>query len=55
MCSIVVVSPLVSVMRDQVELLKQLGFPVAAIGLGKEYEEDEKAVREGKCEIVFRN
>ena len=55
MCSTVVVSPLVSVMRDQVELLKQLGFPVAAIGLGKEYEEDEKAVREEKCEIVFGN
>ena len=55
MCSIVVVSPSVSVMRDQVELLKQLGFPVAAIGLGKEYEEDEKAAREGKCEFVFGN
>ena len=53
MCSIVVVSPLVSVMRDQVEQLKQLGFSVAAIGLGEEYEEDEKAAREGKCEIVF--
>ena len=55
MCSIVVVSPMVSVMRDQVELLKQLGSPVAAIGLGKEYEEDEKAAREEKCEIVFVN
>lgn len=53
MCSIVVVSPLVSVMRDQVEQLKQLGFSAAAIGLGEEYEEDEKAAREGKCEIVF--
>ena len=43
--------PLVSVMRDQVEQLKQLGFSAAQIGLGKEYdEEDEKAAREGKCD-----
>ena len=48
MCSIVI-SPLVSVMRDQV-----LGFSAAAIGLGKEYEEDEIAAREGKCEFFFR-
>ena len=45
MCSIVV-SPLVSVTRDQV-----LGFSTAAIGLGEEYEEDEKAAREQKCEF----
>ena len=55
MCSIVVVSPLVSVMHDQVEQLKQLGFSAAAIGLGEEYKEDEKAAREGKCELVFGN
>ena len=55
MCSIVVVSPLVSVMRDQVEQLKQLGVSAAAIGLGEEYGEDEKAAREGKCELVFGN
>ena len=48
MCSIVV-SPLVSVIRDQM-----LGFSAAAIGLGEEYEEDEKAAREGKCEFFFR-
>lgn len=53
MCSIVVVSPLVSVMRDQVEQLKKVGFSAAAIGLGEECEEDEKATREGKCEIIF--
>ena len=47
MCSIVV-SPLVSVTRGQV-----LGFSAAAIGLGEEYEEDEKAAREEKCEIFF--
>ena len=55
MCSIVVVSLLVSVMRDQVEQLKQLGVYAAAIGLSEEYEEDEKAAREGKCEFVFGN
>ena len=48
MCSIVV-SPLVSVTWDQV-----LGFSAVAIGLGEEYEEDEKAAREGKCEFFFR-
>ena len=55
MCSIVVVSHLVSVMQDQVEQLKQLGFSAAAIGLSEEYGEDEKAVRKGKCELVFGN
>ena len=45
MCSIVIVSPLVSVMQDQVEQLKQLGFSAAAIGLSEEYEEDKKAAR----------
>ena len=55
MSLIAVVSPLVSVMRDQVEQLKQLGVSAAAIGLGEEYGEDEKAAREGKCELVFGN
>ena len=46
-----VAPPLVSVMRDQVEQLKQRGFSAAQIGLGEEYdEEDEKAAREGKCD-----
>ena len=47
MCSIAV-SPLVSVTRDQV-----LGFSAAAIRLGEEYEEDEKAAREEKCDFFF--
>ena len=55
MCSIVVVSPVVSVMRDQVKQLKLLGFSVAVFGLGEEYEEDEKTASEGKCEIAFGN
>ena len=28
-----------------------LGFSAAAIGLGEEYEEDEKAAREEKCDF----
>ena len=35
------------------EQLKQLGFSAAAIGLGEEYEEGEKAAREEKFELVF--
>ena len=34
--TIIVVSPLVSEMRDQVEQLKQLGFSAAVIGIGDE-------------------
>ena len=52
MCSIVVVSPLVSVMQDQVEQLQQLGFSAAAIGLSEEYEEERKR-REKGSEKLF--
>ena len=34
--TIIVVSPLVSVMRDEVKQLKQLGFSAAAVGIGDE-------------------
>ena len=51
--TIVIVSPLVSVMRDHVEQPKNLGFSSAAIGIGEEVEGDEKKAREGRCEIVF--
>ena len=50
-----VVSPLVSVIRDQVKQLKQLGFSAAEFGCSEEYEEDEKEASEGKCKIVFGN
>ena len=49
----IVVSRLISIMRDQVEQFKKLGLSAAAIGIGEEGEEDEKKAREGKCEIVF--
>ena len=53
MSNTIVVSLLVSVMRDQVEQLKRLGFLAAAIGIGEECEDDEEKVRNGECEIVF--
>ena len=51
--TIIVFSPLISLMRDQVEQLKKLKFLAAAIGITEEEEDDEKKVRQGKCEIVF--
>ena len=51
--TIIVFSPLISLMRDQVEQLKKLGFLATAIGITEEEEDDEKKVRQGKCEIVF--
>ena len=50
---IIVVSPLMSIMRDLVEQPKRLGFSAASIGIGEEGEEEEKKAREGKCEIDF--
>ena len=52
MCSIVVVSPLVTVAGPS-GAAKTVGFSAAATGLGEEYQDDEKATRQGKCEIVF--
>ena len=45
MPTIIVVSPLVSIMRDQLEQLKQLGFSAAAMGIREECNEDEENVR----------
>ena len=51
MSLIAVVSPLVSVMRDQVGQLKHLGFSVASIGLSKEYEEETKRREKGSVNL----
>ena len=40
--TIIIVSPLILVMRDQVQQHKKLGFSAAAIGIVEEVEEDEK-------------
>ena len=53
--TIIVFSPLISLMRDQVEQLGKLGFLAAAIGITEVEEDDEKRVTQGKCEIVFGN
>ena len=44
-----VVTPLVSIMKEQVEEMKRLGLKVFAIGLGEE--EAEKKLRVTSCEV----
>ena len=51
--AIIVVSPLISIMRDQAKQLNKLEFSAAAIGIGEEGEEDKQKARKGKCESVF--
>ena len=51
--AIIVVSPLISIMPDQVEQLKKFEFSAAAIGIGEEEEEDDKKATKGNCAIVF--
>ena len=53
MSAIIVVSPSISIMRDQVELLKRLGFSAATIGIGEESDEEKAII--GECEIVFES
>ena len=48
-----VVTPLVSIMKEQVEEMKRLGLKVFAIGLGEE--EAEKELRVTSCEVDIRD
>ena len=50
--AIIVVSPLVAIMKDQVDQLKKIGVSATAIGIDED-DMDEKAAKNGKCEIVY--
>ena len=45
--TIVVVTPLIAIMKDQVEHLNKIGVATALIG-----EDVDEAVKSGNCEIV---
>ena len=49
--TIIVVTPLVAIMKDQVEQLNALGVVTTAIGLDEGL--DESAAKNGRCEIVY--
>ncbi len=52
----VVVSPLISLMKDQVDGLRECGYPAAALHSGMSVEELREAEREiasGRCRLVF--
>ena len=49
MSNIIMVSLLVSVMRDQVKQLKRAGFLATAIGISKECDDYDEKVRNGEC------
>ena len=51
--ALIVVSPLISIMRDQAKQLNKLEFLAAAIGIGEEGEGDEQKARKGKCESIL--
>ena len=51
--TIIVVSPLISITRDQAKQLNKLEFSAAAIGIGEDGEEDEQKARKVKCASVF--
>ncbi|HMR32393.1 MAG TPA: DNA helicase RecQ [Geminicoccaceae bacterium] len=52
----VVVSPLIALMQDQVEAMRQLGVRAAALNSGlepREAREAERAMREGRLDLVY--
>ena len=51
MSTTIVVLPLISIMRDQVEPLKRLGFSAATAGIGEESDGGEVKVTNCECEI----
>jgi len=46
--TIVVVTPLIAIMKDQVEHLNKIGVAAAMMG-----QDVEKAVKSGSCETVY--
>ena len=48
-----VVTPLVSIMKEQVEEMKRLGLKVFAIGLGEEEAEKELCVTSCEVDIIY--
>ena len=52
----VVVSPLIALMKDQVDALRQLGYPAAALHSnlsGPERQEVERGIRSGEFKLIF--
>ena len=52
----VVVSPLIALMKDQVDALRQCGYPAAALHSGlavSERRQNEQEIAAGKCRLVF--
>lgn len=49
----VVISPLTSLMQDQVKFLKSIGVTAEFIGEDQQDDEAKKAVERGDCQVVF--
>ena len=49
----IVISPLVSLMEDQVGFLKSIGITAEFVGVGQKDEDAKKMVEQGECQIVY--
>ena len=49
----IVISPLVSLMEDQVGFLKSIGIMAEFVGDGQKDENAKKMVEQGECQIVY--